>query len=302
MGAMRHLIAGIFVLAARTALAAPAGPPMATLAEVTPLVRAQFPGSKEFRNLAKGATLPEGTLVVTMAQGKAEIRFTDGHFILLSPNSSIELKRLPQPGAERTLLRLAKGAVRALIDRSKKGGDFGIYANTTVTAVKGTDYEVVRDEADDVEVEVNEGRINTGEIKSEDQAEAEAAFKGMIAGMIGSMLSEGQRVRCPHGGRMSKPERMTRPPREPHRREGANAPRERGGRESASRERGGNERTSGTERGGKGGRNAETPASGSENGGRSRGGRDSDRGGKGKGGNNKGPGMPSMPGMGGLGF
>lgn len=278
---------------------------VATIASATPLIRVMLPGSKDYRPVTQGATLPEGATVVTMAQGRAEIRFTDGHFIVLSPNSSIEIKRLPRPGSERTLLRLVKGAVRALVDRSRRGGDFGIYANTTVTAVKGTDYEMVRDEADNVDVEVNEGRVNTAEMKSEDAAIAEAAFMAALMGTIGQLISEGNRCRTPHGGRMSRPERMSRPPREPHRREGANS---RSGRREGGNERGG--RGGGKERGGR--NTVDTPDTSSgdtpstESGG-SRGGRDraNDRGGKGKkgrGGNNQGPGMPSMPGMGGLGF
>lgn len=306
---MRAPLTALLVLSAGWShAAADASVPVATIADATPLVRMTLAGSKDYRNVTKGDTLPEGATVVTMAQGKAEIRFTDGHFILLSPNSSIEIKRLPTKEKERTLLRLVKGAVRALVDRSRRGGDFGIYANTTVTAVKGTDYEMVRDEADNVDVEVNEGRVNTAEMKSEDAAIAEAAFAAALMGTIGQLISEGNRCRTPHGGRMSRPERMSRPPRAPHQRESVKP---RGGRDERPEGSGGRDRNGrggGKDRGGRGGKqnagaadtpSGETPAT--EGGGRKR---SSDRGGKGKnrGGNNQGPGMPSMPGIGGLGF
>lgn len=285
---MQLATAALMLCSARIACAgAESAAPVATLTSTTPLVRVQLKGARDWKNVAKGDTLPEGTTVVTMAQGKAEIRFTDGHFILLSPNSSIEIKRLPVKGQERTLLRLVKGAVRALVDRSKREGDFGIYANTTITAVKGTDYEVTRDEADNVDVEVNEGRVNSGEMKSEDEKEAEAAFTACLAGMLGMMITEGQGVHTPRGGHMSRPEAFHRPPREPRTREGAAPDRTRPG---------GNDRNP---RGSRGGRNADTPGTPSTD--TPKGG-DRPAHGHGKGGGNKGPGMPSMPGMGGLGF
>lgn len=290
-GAMKHALSAILIMlgSVSTAGTDPAAP-VATITTATPLIRAKLPGAKDFRNVTKGDTLPEGATVVTMAQGKAEIRFTDGHYVILSPNSSIEIKRLPVKGKEQTLLRLVRGAVRALVDRSKREGDFGIYANTTITAVKGTDYEVTRDEADNVDVEVNEGRINSGEMKSEDQAEAEAAFKAVLAGMIGQMIMEGQRIHTPRAGHMSKPEAFTRPPREPRNRDGVPARTPKG-----SHERGGHGKNTDTQTPSSG----ETP-SGTDHPAHGKGGHH--KGSGGKGGGNKGPGMPSMPGMGGLGF
>jgi hypothetical protein len=172
-------------------------------------------------------------------------------------------------------VQLLRGRVQALIDRGKGEGDFGLYGSTTITAVKGTDYEMTRDEADEVQVDVNEGRVDAAELKNEDAAEAEAAMKSLIMGLIGMTIMEGQRVRVPRGERMGRPERVPRV-----RRESGAVDGERGGRSGheAREPRGGREPRAPRE-----GREPRAP--------RERGGRSGSKGGGGA------PGVPSLPGL-----
>ncbi len=214
-GMKRMGLAGLAVLGlvvARPAVASTdSGVPTATLVSMTRMVRVKDGPAAQPRAGTFGMALPEGSQVFTLADSRAHIRFDDGHFILLGANTSVVIQRLPKRGAVRTLVQLLKGKVQALIDRGKGEGDFGMYGATTITAVKGTDYEMTRDDADQVQVDVNEGKVDAAELKEKDDAaEAEKAMGMLIAGLIGMSLIEGQRVTTPRGGGMGKPSSFER--------------------------------------------------------------------------------------------
>ena len=178
----------------------------------------------------------------------------------------------------RILVQLLGGRVRAMVDRMRAESDFGMYASTTITAVKGTDYEMSRSATGEVEVDVNEGKVDTAELKSEDLAEVEKVFGMVLLGQIGMKLIEGNRVRTAPGQRMGKPERIPRAPR-------VDAAPGAHGRDAATRERParGKGATDATPKGHNAKPDTPKPAKGG-------------KGGKG------GDATPSLPGVGGFGF
>lgn len=91
------------------------------------------------RPLAKGAELDSGDTVRTN-NGRAQIRFTDGAYVSLQPNTDFSIKEYnydgKTDGSERGFFGLAKGAMRAvtgLIGRVNRSR----YAITTPTATVG---------------------------------------------------------------------------------------------------------------------------------------------------------------------
>jgi len=189
---------------------------LATLISATGMVRIKETPAAAIATAAVGQALPEGAQVITLKDARCQIRFDDGHFVTLAEATTITLDRLPRrKGTVQTLLHLLRGKIRAMVDRSRGEGDFGCYGSTTVTAVKGTDYEMTRDDADQTEVDVNEGKVNVAESKSEDPEEVSKVFSAALAGMIGVVLAENEMIRNGPGSHMTKPMQRPRPPKKP---------------------------------------------------------------------------------------
>lgn len=194
------MMKGILLATAVIGLWLPPGParagvdekvPVAILVSVTRLVRVKEPSAANLVQAAAGASLLEGSQVVTLDSSRAEIKFRDGHFIRLAPNTSIVLSRLPRHDAQRSLVHLLAGRIRALVDKRIGEGDFGVYGMTTITAVKGTNFDMMRNAANEVTVAVNEGRVTVAELKSESAEEADKLFLMALMGNVGSALAEG---------------------------------------------------------------------------------------------------------------
>src|ERR1700674_1742565 len=70
------------------------------------------------RPLAKGAELDKGDTVRTAEDGRAQIRFTDGAYVSLQPNTEFAIRDYnyegKTDGSERGLFSLAKGAMRTV--------------------------------------------------------------------------------------------------------------------------------------------------------------------------------------------
>jgi hypothetical protein len=246
---------------------------LATIRTMTPMVRVKLNATAQPQAATLGMSLPEGAQVITLPGGSCEIAFSRAHIVRLFPSSTITVQRLQKKSAMRILVQLLGGRARAIVDRMRADGDFGMYAATTITAVKGTDYEMSRSPTGEVEVAVNEGKVDTAEMKSEDLAEVEKAFTLVLLGQIGMKLIEGNRVRTMPGQHLGAPERMPRPSRFDA------APREHPAHGKGA--------TDATPKGGK------TPPPGGKGG----------KGGKGGGtGGAGGAGMPSLPGVGGFGL
>ena len=165
---------------------------MATLKSVTRFVRVQAtPKGKPVQG-KPGMRLKRGTQVFTLAKSRCEIEFGRGHFLRLASNAKIVIQRMSRKRPKQTLLQLLKGRVRALVDRARGDGNFGVYGATTITAVKGTEFDMVRGADGKVEVAVNEGKVWVAELEDPDNIEAvEKVFMGVILGTIGFGLTEG---------------------------------------------------------------------------------------------------------------
>jgi hypothetical protein len=234
---------------------------VATITTMTPLVRVKMKADAAPVTATADMQLPEGSQVITLAGGACEIRFSRAHIMRLEAMTTVTIQRMPKRSAMRILVQLLGGRARAMVDRMRADSDFGMYAATTITAVKGTDYEMTRSATGEVEVEVNEGKVDTAEMKSEDLAEVEKVFGLVLMGQIGMKLIEGSRVRTMPGQRMGRPERIPRAPRvdaAPGSRGPGATPRERPARgrdstDAAPRGRDANPDTPKPERGGRGG-------------------------------------------------
>jgi len=96
------------------------------------------------RPLAKGAELDSGDTVRTDAAGRAQIRFTDGSYVSLQPNTEFAIKDYnfegKTDGSERGIFGLAKGAMRTvtgLIGRVNRNR-YQITTPTATVGIRGT--------------------------------------------------------------------------------------------------------------------------------------------------------------------
>ncbi|MEK7476073.1 MAG: FecR domain-containing protein [Candidatus Coatesbacteria bacterium] len=166
---------------------------LATIDTVTRLVRVQDAEGAAIRPAEAGATLVEGARVFTLKDAKCRINFGDGRILSLAGDSSIVIARMPKKGAMRWLVKLISGRVRAKVDRMRGETDFGVYASTTVTAVKGTGWDVVKLPDGLVQVLVDDGKVNVAEIKDEkDLDQVEKIFLSAILGNVGLQLAAGK--------------------------------------------------------------------------------------------------------------
>ena len=179
---------------------------LATIASMTKMVRVQIKEGADLTPAAVGTQLPEGAQVVTLADAKCEVRFTQAHFVRLGPDSRLKIARMERKKGARVLLQLLAGRVKAMINRSLgEEADFGIYGATTVTAVKGTDYDMARDEKDIVTVLINDGRVNVAELKSDKPEELDRVFTALLLGRIGFDMRAGKMLTVTPGSLFPSP-------------------------------------------------------------------------------------------------
>ena len=89
----------------------------AILQSVSGRVRVKIPPAAALVNATPGLNLPEGSQVITLKEGKAEVRFDDGHFIRLAELTTVTLDKVPErntKGTIQTLVHLLRGRVRAI--------------------------------------------------------------------------------------------------------------------------------------------------------------------------------------------
>lgn len=167
---------------------------VASLVSVTRLVRVQDAEGGDFKAAKAGMKLKEGMIVRTLEKSMCEISFTPAHYVRLGPSGKMKISRIGRKEkSARILIRLITGRIRALIDRNmREEADFGIYGATTLTAVKGTDYDMIREDDDKVTVLVNEGKVSVTEVESEDLEQIEKMFVALLLGNIGFPLREGK--------------------------------------------------------------------------------------------------------------
>ena len=155
-------LSGRFVLALVVAL------PMA--AQAAPAARVDFAigdvaavnKAGQSRPLAKGAQVEEGETVNTNA-GRAQLRFTDGAYVSLQPQSEFRIDQYRyegrQDGSERTFLSLLKGGLRTITGFVGRTNKKNYQVNTTVATIgiRGTEYTIQYGES--ITGTVGEGEI-----------------------------------------------------------------------------------------------------------------------------------------------
>jgi hypothetical protein len=99
------------------------------------------------RALAKGAQVEEGETINTNA-GRAQLRFTDGAYVSLQPQSEFRIDQYryegKQDGSERTYLSLLKGGLRTitgLVGRTNKK-NYQVSTTVATIGIRGTEYTI----------------------------------------------------------------------------------------------------------------------------------------------------------------
>ena len=99
------------------------------------------------RALAKGAQLDEGETINTN-NGRAQLRFTDGAYVSLQPESAFRIDQYrfegKQDGSERTFLSLLKGGLRTItgvVGRSNKK-NYQVSTTAATIGIRGTEYTI----------------------------------------------------------------------------------------------------------------------------------------------------------------
>jgi hypothetical protein len=113
----------------------------------------------------RGAQLLEGDTLVTGDDGRIHLRFADGGFVSLIPNSEFRIDAWrftgELDGSERLAMRLLKGGLRTVSGRIGKAAQ-AAYEMTTRAAtigIRGTEYTLLHRPDDTVSGSVAEGRI-----------------------------------------------------------------------------------------------------------------------------------------------
>ena len=99
------------------------------------------------RALAKGAQLDEGETINTN-NGRAQLRFTDGAYVSLQPESAFRIDQYrfegKQDGSERTFLSLLKGGLRTItgvVGRSNRK-NYQVSTTAATIGIRGTEYTI----------------------------------------------------------------------------------------------------------------------------------------------------------------
>src|SRR4051812_25627512 len=135
---------GLMLALISTAFAGEAGAAAAGRIEFT-IGGATVSGSNgQQRPLAKGLELDKGDTVHTGQDGRAQIRFSDGAYVSLQPNTEFAIRDYnfegKTDGSERGLFGLAKGAMRTvtgLIGRVNRK-QYAIVTPTATIGIRGT--------------------------------------------------------------------------------------------------------------------------------------------------------------------
>ncbi|MDP2794806.1 MAG: FecR family protein [Sulfurisoma sp.] len=117
------------------------------------------------RELARGAAVRVGQRLETGENGHVHIRFVDGAFVALRPNTRLRIEDYhyiaDRPGESRVKFSLEDGTVRSITGRAGEAARERFRLNTPIAAigVKGTDFLAQAAGRDTVRVSVNSGAI-----------------------------------------------------------------------------------------------------------------------------------------------
>lgn len=112
----------------------------------TPEVR-KLPG--DWSDASESSVIDEGTEIATDPDTEVEIEYPDGSTTILRPSSQIKVLALfTTGGVVRTEIELAAGAIAARVQKSEViRSDFKVRAPSSVASVRGTEFDVIHDEA-----------------------------------------------------------------------------------------------------------------------------------------------------------
>ncbi|MCW5625375.1 MAG: FecR domain-containing protein [Burkholderiales bacterium] len=116
------------------------------------------------RTLTKGAVIEAGDLVNTGSGGRVQLRFTDGAFVSLQPDTQFRVDQYrfngQQDGSERGFFSLLKGGLRTitgLVGRSNKK-NYQVTTQVATIGIRGTEYTIQYGKS--ITGSVGEGEIN----------------------------------------------------------------------------------------------------------------------------------------------
>jgi ferric-dicitrate binding protein FerR (iron transport regulator) len=95
--------------------------------------------------LTAGAPVAIGDAVVTAAEAKADLRFTDGSLLTVGPSSRVEIARYAPdaPGGQaEALLSLLSGIIKLIVNDDARWSRFAVESETAVASVRGTEWLV----------------------------------------------------------------------------------------------------------------------------------------------------------------
>lgn len=151
------LLATILVALPMAGLAAPAARIDFTVGNVAAINKAG-----QSRALAKGAQIEEGETISTN-NGRAQLRFTDGAYVSLQPQSEFRIDQYrfdgKQDGSEKAFLSLLKGGLRTITGFVGRTNKKNYQVSTTVATIgiRGTEYTIQY--GNSVQGTVGEGEI-----------------------------------------------------------------------------------------------------------------------------------------------
>lgn len=136
-------------------------------------------GSAPAMPLAKGTVLESGDAITTGARGVAQVKFSDGGYVAIQPNSQFDITRYADTGnaqQDSFLVNLARGGMRAItgLIGKRNTANYKVTTNTATVGIRGSAFHLaynpdgslsVSTEQDAIEVCTPSGcvGINVGE-------------------------------------------------------------------------------------------------------------------------------------------
>lgn len=136
-------------------------------------------GSAPATPLAKGTVLESGDAITTGARGVAQVKFSDGGYVAIQPNSQFDITRYADSGnaqQDSFLVNLARGGMRAItgLIGKRNTANYKVTTNTATVGIRGSAFHLaynpdgslsVSTEQDAIEVCTPSGcvGINVGE-------------------------------------------------------------------------------------------------------------------------------------------
>ncbi len=131
----------------------------AVVTMVRPMTRAMDAGATVFRAASAGMVLANGAEVVTLSSGRCRLALDTGRILSVGPLTDVRLTWSASTWGRSVMLLLLKGVIRAEVEGLRAGGYvFGVQAGYALVGVKGTWFEVARDD-ERVTVSVFRGHV-----------------------------------------------------------------------------------------------------------------------------------------------